>query len=106
MTFDGLLVPGLLAFCIGAVAARRLPILGLVVVLVLIAGFGAARYGLGLATPDLLHVVVLVALVQAGYLVSAMIAPLGDRKGRDEAQPPLRGKRQGKDGPPQDGQAS
>ncbi len=73
MAIDGLLVPGLIALVIGAIAARRLPLVGLVVVLGLILGLALSRYALGLSRPSLLDTIVLVALVQAGYLASALI---------------------------------
>ncbi|OYU17635.1 MAG: hypothetical protein CFE34_14745 [Rhodobacteraceae bacterium PARR1] len=77
MAIDGLFVPGLIALVIGAIAARRLPLIGLVVVLGLILGLALSRYLLGLARPNLLDTFVLIALVQAGYLASALIPGRG-----------------------------
>ena len=73
MDIDGLLLPGLLALASGAVAARRLPVGGLVVVLGLIVALAVARLLLDWARPTVLDTVLLVALVQAGYLASALV---------------------------------
>lgn len=75
MGMDGLLWPGLVALALGAIAARRLPLVGLVVVLLVLVAAIVARFWLGLARPTLIDAVILVALAQLGYLVSALVPP-------------------------------
>ena len=82
MTVQGLLVAALIALVLGAGAARRLPLLGLVVVLALVIAFALARYVAGLAYPSLLDTILLIAVVQAGYLVSALLPLGGARRAR------------------------
>jgi len=79
MGIDGLLWPGLLALTLGAIAARRLPLVGLVVVLLIVLATALARLWLGLARPTLVDTVILIALVQLGYLVSALVPPRAKR---------------------------
>lgn len=106
MIFDGLIVPGLVALAVGAVAARRLPLLGLVVVVTMIAGFALSRYVLGLATPSLVQTILLIALVQAGYLGAVLLsARSGDRQPTGRAAKPV-AKTGAKDGWGKDGRAS
>jgi hypothetical protein len=82
-----LLIACALAFVIGAVTARRLRVLGLVVVLGLLVAGGIAGMVTDLPNPTLLESALLMAAVQAGYLAGAL--GLGGRARAPSAPPPL-----------------
>lgn len=90
--FHAMVLAGLVALVLGALAARRLPVGGLVIVLVLVLAVAILRILLGFAHPTILETVVLVALVQAGYLGGAFAnlrhparkAPSGIALGSDQ----------------------
>ena len=102
MIFDGLIVPGLVALAIGAVAARRLPVLGLCVVVAIIAIYTLSCCVLGLAAPTLVQTIILIALVQAGYLAAVLLSARSAAKSRTGRV----AKSAAKDGWGKDGRAS
>lgn len=69
----GFLLAGAVAVCLGVVAARLMRVAGLVLVLaVLVVGAVAAHLG-GFALPSVLEAIVILGLVQAGYLMGAVL---------------------------------
>lgn len=93
MDFAGFVMPAVLALLIGGLAARRFPVLGLVAVLGLVLLLAVLRVGLGFSHPTVLETVLLVALMQAGYLASALLPqikrakPVAQRRSLREDRP-------------------
>mgnify|MGYP006969289681 CR=1 FL=1 len=77
----------LLAIAIGAVTARLMRVAGLVLVLAVLVMGGIAGVMTDLRHPTLLETLVLMALVQAGYLAGTLMWPAP--RSRGEARTPL-----------------
>jgi len=88
LTLFTLLFAAALALSLGIVAAVLLRIGGLVLMVFAMAMLFAFRWFSGYSHPTLVESIVLLALVQAGYLVGAL-TPLADRIRRGEPAPRL-----------------
>lgn len=83
MTLTILLFAAALAFCLGIISAVLLRIGGLLVVVCAMAALFGFRWFGGYSHPTLVEAIMLLALLQAGYLMGAL-TPLADRIRRGE----------------------
>ncbi len=88
MTLPSLLFAAALALGLGIVAAVLLRAGGLVLVVFVLAAMFALRWLCGFSQPSGLESVLLVVLVQIGYLIAAL-TPLADRIRRGRPAPRL-----------------
>ena len=89
MTLLTLLSAAAIAFSLGIVAAVIFRIGGLVLIVFALAGIFAFRWISGYAHPTIPESIILLVLLQTGYLAGAL-TPLADRIRRGEPAAPLK----------------
>jgi hypothetical protein len=72
LAFETFMLAGGIAVMLGLVAARMMRVLGLVLLLLTVIAAGVVRIVLFLPHPSLLECLMLLALVQAGYLLGVL----------------------------------